>query len=442
VRRRHIALALLFVVAVAGAASIYALTAAKRYDATARVVVHPIPASATTFTGIDVLRSSGDTSRDLGTAAHFFDTPEVVSATATRLSLSPSEVSRSLDIRPLAGSNILLIVGKAASPQPAAQIANGIVQEAIAERTARVQAQVSAILNKLSTSSSTEARRRAIDLQALQNRPDPTLETLSAATAPSSPAWPKPVRMISEATLAAVAVAALFLFLTSLLRALSTRAHAPVPDHGMDDREQALEHRAAAIDQRERELQQVLKDAKKASDATSKASALLEKRVAAVSTRERALAKDSAQLARAERALAEREAAMQAREAASQARETAFEEREAAFEEREAVFEEQVAESQKEPEPEPVPEPAPLPTQPDLVADSHKVIEPVQVNARPGGWTIQVLERLVAERGEQFPDQVEEWRYYVHFLREHADVDGGLPASFDYLIEDTFAELL
>ncbi len=142
--RRRIALAAFFVAAVAVAAGVYSSTAPKRYDATARVVVHPIPPTDTTYTGVDVLHASGDTSRDLETAAHFFDTPDVISTTATRLSLSPSDVAKSLDVRPLAGTNILVVVGKSSNPGLAAQIANGIVQEAISQRTARVQAQVSA----------------------------------------------------------------------------------------------------------------------------------------------------------------------------------------------------------------------------------------------------------------------------------------------------------
>jgi hypothetical protein len=117
--------------------------------------------------------------------------------------------------------------------------------------------------------------------------------------------------------------------------------------------------------------------------------------------------------------------------------------------EAQAALAEQVADSHKvvesEPvqEPEPVPEPAGAPAPADLVAVSHKVETPgVATVSRPGGWTIQALEQLVAERGEAFPDQVEEWRYYVHFLREHAGTNGELPASFDYLIEDTFAGIL
>ena len=53
-----------------------------------------------------------------------------------------------------------------------------------------------------------------------------------------------------------------------------------------------------------------------------------------------------------------------------------------------------------------------------------------------------MLEQIVAERGDAFPDRVDEWRYYIVFLSEHADPDGALPASFDYLVEETFADAL
>jgi hypothetical protein len=56
------------------------------------------------------------------------------------------------------------------------------------------------------------------------------------------------------------------------------------------------------------------------------------------------------------------------------------------------------------------------------------------------GWTIYELEELVSARGGEHPDRVDEWRYYVHFLREHADNEGRLPHSFDALIDDTFAD--
>ena len=79
-----------------------------------------------------------------------------------------------------------------------------------------------------------------------------------------------------------------------------------------------------------------------------------------------------------------------------------------------------------EPEPEPVAAPAPAPV-------------PVE---DAGGLTLARLERLVAERGNEFPDRVEEWRSYLFFLRDHATPEGRLPPSFDALVVDVFEELL
>jgi len=79
------------------------------------------------------------------------------------------------------------------------------------------------------------------------------------------------------------------------------------------------------------------------------------------------------------------------------------------------------------PAPEPEPEPPP---------------EPEPEAAPAGGWRLGRLERLVAERGGEFPDRIDEWTSYLFFLREHVGLDGRLPAQFDWLVEETFHDLL
>jgi hypothetical protein len=59
-----------------------------------------------------------------------------------------------------------------------------------------------------------------------------------------------------------------------------------------------------------------------------------------------------------------------------------------------------------------------------------------------GRWNLNALERRVHERREADPAQYEEWTAYLFFLREHANSDGTLPASFDGLVDDVFAPLL
>ena len=358
-----------FVAAVASASVAYSYAAPKRYEATARVVVHPIPAGDDTYAGIDVLREAADEPRVMKTAAQYFDTPDVVGAVATRLGLSESSVRDSLDVHPLGGSNVLLIVGKSSKADRAAQIANGVQQEGISHETASFQAQVGAVLARLRSSPNLAAQRRILDLEAVQGRPDPTLESLSTAAAPSRAAWPKPSVVIPSATLAAFGLAALFLLLPPLLaqsRPAPSLDLSPGPGPQNEQRERDLAGAAKRLDER----------------------------VAAVTAREQATARQAARLAARERELAEREAAREQREHA------------------------------------PPPEPEPV-TQPEPAAPT-----------RPGAWRIEDLERLVGERGGEHPDRIDEWRYYVHFLREHAAPDGTLPASFDYLIEETFAPIL
>ena len=68
----------------------------------------------------------------------------------------------------------------------------------------------------------------------------------------------------------------------------------------------------------------------------------------------------------------------------------------------------------------------------------------VQTCALPisGRWNVLALDRLVEQRGHEFPGRVEEWTSYLHSLRAYASPDGSLPASFDTLIGETFGELL
>ena len=66
---------------------------------------------------------------------------------------------------------------------------------------------------------------------------------------------------------------------------------------------------------------------------------------------------------------------------------------------------------------------------------------PTNGSAR-GHWNLTELERLVEERGREFPERIDEWASYLFFLRDYAEPDGSVPASFDWLIEDEFAELV
>jgi capsular polysaccharide biosynthesis protein len=125
----------------------------------------------------------------------------------------------------------------------------------------------------------------------------------------------------------------------------------------------------------------------------------LDKRVETVSARERELAKRAGQLAARERELAARPAP---------------------------------ATPPPEPAPAPEPEPEPAPAATSVPA----------VRSGVGGWNVNDLQRAVDSRREAAPEEIEQWRTYLFFLREHAASDGSLPSQFDSLVEDVFADAL
>jgi hypothetical protein len=444
--RRWILAALVLALAV-GAAAAYAYGSDDRYEAVARVVVHPIPAGDDTLAGIDVLRDSQDGARLLETAQAYFETPDVTAAAADRVDVDVATVRDDVEVHPLRGSNVLEIVGTSTDPRRAAQLANAVVQEGIAQRTGRFQAQVAAVLAKLRGLGSVEARRRIVDLRTMQSRPDPTLEPLSSASAPTAPSWPEPEVVLPAGAGIGLGLAALIVLLPPLLRVSDAQLQAPAVDEEarreLEDREQALERRAAAIEQRGRELAAVVEEARVAtgervSDSQSQAEERLKERINAVTQREQATARRAAEVTQKERELDQSTRALSGREDQVEARERALAEREHVLAEREEVLadrENALAEREGS-----------LVDREDALAEREAVPAVPErappIGIRPGTWTIQDLERLVAQHGDAYPDRVEEWRYYVHFLRDHADVDGNLPATFDYLVDETFGDLL
>jgi hypothetical protein len=132
----------------------------------------------------------------------------------------------------------------------------------------------------------------------------------------------------------------------------------------------------------------------------------VQSRVDQVARRELALAQRAGQLAAREQDLARREAAAAAA----------------------------AAEPEPEPEPEPESEPEPEPEP-----------EPEQSPRPPSatGWTLEALETLTVERSDAGASarQQAEWSTYLFLLREHANADGTLPASFDRLVTDVFGPL-
>lgn len=93
------------------------------------------------------------------------------------------------------------------------------------------------------------------------------------------------------------------------------------------------------------------------------------------------------------------------------------------------------------PVPAPVPAPAPVPEPAPEPEPERPPAAVVPIGIRPD-QNVLALDRLVEARASDFPTRADEWRYYVTYLRDFAEADGGLPPELSSLVADVFAELL
>ena len=198
-------------------ATIYSLTASKRYEAHADLLVSPLPSDDETFFGINVLKESGDPTRSVITAARLLKSQEVVSAVAKRLGVPESEL-QGVEVKPLGQANIVTITADSTNASTAVRIANAFADETIAGRTKDFQADLADTIDRLRSRlrAIPAGRRNVGEALALQERlaaltplvgtEDPTLQLSSPAPPPASPAWPRPALSIAVAFIGALLV--------------------------------------------------------------------------------------------------------------------------------------------------------------------------------------------------------------------------------------------
>ena len=478
----------------AAVAAGFGFTAAKRYEATATLVVQPAAPSDPTLLGIDVLH---DTSRRTAaaTAARLIEAPEVAEAVRVRLGLPGSRTSilRAVHAHRDASSDAVDVVASDRDPARAAQLANAFVDAFITRRSAGYQSEIASAVRRIQarlvalppngrlSPEGVRLQRRLGDLQALIGTADPTVRHGSEAVAPASAAWPHPWRWTIFGTLIGLGTGAL---LALLLGAAARRREPPEYDPGMPERivaglEQRLEERIEALAQeqerlaareaslavRERDVTEKLEELRAAiadregETRLAEREHALEARVAAITDRERAILRRSVELDRRERALGEAPAPrpVPADDSAGRKQEEdlarrllELEERVAALDERERALEGKAGDLEKLEETLREAEENLARRAQDLTARESELAvatpaaaeAPVQVPSDEPGLRLDELERLVAEHAPEHPERAEEWRSYLFYLRDYADVDGRVPRQFDWLIQDTFGDLL
>ncbi len=174
------------------------------YEASADMLVSPIPNTDTTFEGLSVLRTTGDQTRNVETVVRLVATPAVARRAAADLGLDRSAGNLLSDIKatPVAQSDIVTITARADTADLASRLADGFARAAIEERTQRLHRQIDDLVAQLrpltdprvaDPATRAETSARLARLESLRSRPDPTLRLEVPAerpTSPASPLWP------------------------------------------------------------------------------------------------------------------------------------------------------------------------------------------------------------------------------------------------------------
>ena len=168
------------------------------YEATAQLLVTPVPAEDRSFLGLPVVRDSGDPTRTLQTAATLADSDEAGAETARRIGggWTRDEVMEAVEVEPLGESSVLAVKAHTDAPQGAALLANTFASSVIevrsralgrAARAAIDNTQAQLAQPALPAALAEDLSQRLSDLQALRDGTDPTLSISQRASVPLSP---------------------------------------------------------------------------------------------------------------------------------------------------------------------------------------------------------------------------------------------------------------
>jgi Mrp family chromosome partitioning ATPase len=190
------------VVATVAAAQLYVSSATPVYQAQANLLISP--ETDPNLAVLPLFRSSSDPTRDTETASLLVSTPAAATQ-AARLLKSPKSAQtllQSVQVVPVAGSDVVAVTASASTPAGAARLANAFARAAIDVLSLRLQAQLQTAIPRLQaqvSASSQSGSSTAPDslasqlasLRALQGAPDPTISLESPAAVPGAPVSPR-----------------------------------------------------------------------------------------------------------------------------------------------------------------------------------------------------------------------------------------------------------
>jgi capsular exopolysaccharide synthesis family protein len=185
----------------------YLAHAEKTYSAKAELLITPISGGENSaLEGVTLIRESSDPTRGVETGAALATTRSVGERVKAELGIEESveDLSTHISATPIAASNLVSIAAEENSPKFAAEVANSYARNAVADRDAKLRAQLRPVIADLKERAEGTAGEQAnsalpeqlVQLERLDAAGDPTIQFETKAVPPSSPSSPKPALTI------------------------------------------------------------------------------------------------------------------------------------------------------------------------------------------------------------------------------------------------------
>jgi Mrp family chromosome partitioning ATPase len=216
--RSHVWLAVLVLVAVVLGSVGWLVVREPVFEASARLLVTPLPEDERSFFRLPLVRESGDPTRTLQTAASLADTAQAASVAARRVGGGWSEerVRDAVEVVPEGESSILAIRARAESAELAARLANAFAEAVITSRRrllrGLVERAIASVRVQLAERGSGPGAgalaERLADLEAVRDGTDPTMQVSELAQRPDTASQVKAPVVIALALVAGSVLAA------------------------------------------------------------------------------------------------------------------------------------------------------------------------------------------------------------------------------------------
>lgn len=207
---------IVFLATLAGCAAYLGLRT-EQYEATAEVLVTPLPVEEQGLLGIPVVTEAPDATRVSQTAAALLRNNRAAAQTARQLGpgWTRNEVLDAMAVAPRGESNVIALTATADGAALSARVANVYTLSAldvrrdelgavIPQRIQRLEAQIA---SGIAPAEQNDLRRRIAGLRAVEQSGDPTLSLAQRAVIPTSSSSPSVVLVAAGGLLAAVVLA-------------------------------------------------------------------------------------------------------------------------------------------------------------------------------------------------------------------------------------------